>query len=226
MKTAVYSCIVNGYDEPRAPLFFEENCDYFMVSDDPKMAGPDVRWIDVNSVVPDIEMSPKEKNRYCKFHPDILFPDYDYSIYLDGCIQVAGPVSRYVSDVGVSGIALHRHRRSTCIYKEGILLIWLGVVDKDKMVGSLKRYAIEGFPRNYSMFECGMIVTDLNNVRARDLYSKWYDEYMNGIGRDQQDLMYVLWKNGLKDDIGIISGGKYNIYSNPGIIWHRKSHYS
>lgn len=224
MSIAVYTCIVNGYDEPKMPLFIEDDCDYFMVSDDPRTASEDVKWIDVNNVVPSIDMNPKDKNRYCKLHPDILFPDYDYTIYLDGSIQIVGPISEYILDVGAAGIALHRHRRSVCLYKEGILLMWLGTVNRQDMIISLKRYAKEGFPRNYGMFECGMIVTDLNNVSVRELYKKWYEEYLRGIGRDQQDLMYVLWKNGLKDDIGIISGGKYNIFSNPNILWHRKSH--
>ena len=82
-----------------------------------------------------------------------------------------------------------------------------------------------GIPRHFGLFECGMIVTDLKNATAKHLYRDWYKEYMNGVKRDQQALIYVLWKNGLSvDSIGDI-GGKYNILTNPDISWDRGAHY-
>ncbi len=225
MRIAVYTCVTGSYEIPQMPLLREEFCDYYMISDDPELAGKVYQWIDVDKVVSGNKLDSKDKNRYCKLHPYELFPEYDYSIYLDGSIQIKRSISHYVSKTGSCGLAMHKHRRSRCIYLEGIILTWLGVVNNDENAAYMRRLAEEGFPRNYGMYECGMIVTDLNNPQAALVYQKWYDEYLKGVKRDQQALMYILWKMGLgADSVGNL-GGEYNIYTNPDIQWHRKSHY-
>ena len=227
MKIAVYSCVCGNYEVPKPAMITENECDYYLISDDEQLAPGEYKWISVDSVVPSITMKPKDKNRYCKMHPHEIFPEYDFSIYLDGSIQIVGNVAHYISDVGKSGLAIHRHRRSKCIYIEGIMLIWLGLVDRCTMALQAEKYMRAGIPRNYGMFECGMIVSDLKNKRLKSIYSAWYEEYLLGVGRDQLDLIYTLWKMRIaKDDIGLIGDGNITIDTNPDVLWDRKSHYN
>lgn len=225
MRIAVYTCVAGGYDSIREPLIIEKNADYFMISDDSSLAGSTYIWIDIDKIVPYADMNPKDKNRYCKLHPYLLFPEYDYSIYLDGSIQIVKSILHNIEKVGKTGLAIHRHRERDCIYSEGIFLTWLGIVDKEQMRRDIARYIEAGVPRHFGLFECGMIVTDLHNPQAVIVYKKWYEEYMRGIRRDQQALIYTLWMMGLTtDDIGDI-GGNYNILTNPDINWNRSAHY-
>lgn len=225
MKVAIYTCVAGGYDSIREPLTIEENVDYYMISDDSSLAGSLYTWIDVDAIVPNADLTPKDKNRYCKMHPYLLFPDYDFSIYLDGSIQIVNPVSHNTEKIGKTGLAMHKHRNSDCVYSEGIFLTWLGVVDKEKQKSDIVRYIEAGVPRHFGLFECGMIVTDLCNPLAKVLYEKWYEEYNTGVKRDQQALIYTLWKMGLTtDDIGEIGEG-YNILTNPDVNWCRNAHY-
>ncbi len=225
MRIAIYTCVAGGYDEVRSPVIKENKCDYFLISDNAIMEKDVYKWIDIDTVIPDVNMSPKDKNRYCKMHPDEIFTEYDYTIYLDGSIQIVRPISHYISNIGKSGLAIHKHRERDCIYSEGIFLTWLGAVNKELLVDDIRRYVNAGVPRHYGLFECGMIVTDLRNPTAINLYRDWYEEYMTGVKRDQQALIYVLWKNGMTVDyIGDI-GGEYNILTNPDISWNRGAHY-
>lgn len=226
MRIAIYTCVIGGYDIISPPLAIEDNCDYYIISDDSSLANNVFKWIDVNSLIPNINMSPKDKNRYCKMNPHKIFPNFDFTIYLDGSIQIIKPISHNIDKVGITGLALHKHRKSDCIYSEAIFLNWLGVIrNKKDIVDEMNRYINDGFPKHFGMFECGMIVTDLNNYKGKKLYSKWYEEYLRGAKRDQQALMYSLWKLGyVKEDIGNL-GGKYNILTNPEICWNKNAHY-
>ncbi len=224
-KIAVYTCITGGYDVVKEPLVIEDECDYYIFSDNERMCKEPYRWIDVDLTVPDKGMSNKDKNRYCKLHPHILFTGYDYAIYLDGSIQIKRPVAHNITRVGKSGLALHKHRSGDCVYTEGIFLTWLGVVKKEEMVKEVTRFMDEGIPKHFGLRECSMIVTDLQNPIALEFYDKWYEEYMRGSKRDQQALIYTLWEMGLcVDDIGNL-GGEFYLNNNPDISWHISEHY-
>lgn len=225
-KIAIYTCITGSYDRLMQPLAVEECCDYYVISDEPDMGGGVFRYVDVDTVVPDCSMSAKDKNRYCKMHPHEIFPKYDYTIYMDGSIGIRNPIAHFVQNVGVSGLSIHRHKIHDCIYIDGIFAEWLGVVKKEELIRELKRYMEEGVPRRFGMFECGMIVSDLKNKMGQQLYRKWYEEYQKGAGRDQFSFIYALWKMGLcANDVGNLCPGG-NVWTNPDIIWDRKSHYA
>ena len=225
-KTAVYTCITGDYDRLMQPYAVEACCDYYVISDDSDMGGGVFRYVDVDAVVPDSAMSAKDKNRYCKMHPHEIFPDYDYTIYIDGSIGIRNPIVHLTENVGISGLSIHRHKIHDCIYIDGIFAEWLGVADKEGIVAELKRYMDEGLPRKFGMFECGMIISDLQNKTGRQLYRKWYEEYRKGAGRDQFSFIYTLWKMGLcANAVGNLCPDG-NVWTNPDIIWNRKSHYT
>lgn len=224
-KICVYTCITGNYDEARGPLVIEDDCDYFIISDNAEACREPYRWIDVDSIVPDKDMSNKDKNRYCKLHPHLLFPEYDYTIYHDGSIQILRPIAHAVDRVGECGLALHKHRTGDCVYSEGIFLTWLGVVKKEDMIREASRFMDEGIPRHFGLRECSMIVTDLRNPKVLELFDNWYEEYLRGSKRDQQALIYTLWKMGLRvDDIGNL-GGEFYLNNNPDISWNVSKHY-
>ena len=225
MKIAIYTCITGGYDDVKPPHYVEDDCDYYLISDDITKLCEPYKWIDVDCVISADTMSDKDKNRYCKMHPFDIFPQYDYSIYVDGSIQIIGNISENIKKTGTLGLAMHRHRCTDDVYEEGVFLSWLGVTSKDKVCDDICRYVKSGLPRHFGMFECGMIVTDLHNLKAHEIYGRWYDEYKIGAGRDQQALVYVLWTLGYRsEDIGDLGNG-YNIFTNPEICWNRSIHY-
>lgn len=225
-KIAVYTCITGNYDRLMQPHTVEACCDYYVISDEPDMGGGVFQYVDVDTVVPDCSVSAKDKNRYCKMHPHEIFSGYEYTIYMDGSIGIKNPISHFINNVGVSGLSIHRHKIHDCIYIDGIFAEWLGVVRKEELIRELKRYMEEGLPRKFGMFECGMIVSDLQNKTGQKLYERWYEEYRKGAKRDQFSFIYTLWKMGLSANaVGNLCPGG-NVWTNPDIIWDRKSHYA
>ena len=74
------------------------------------------------------------------------------------------------------------------------------------MKKQMKRYKKEKFPKNFGMFECNMLISDLKNRKSEEIFNDWWEEYLSSESlRDQLALPYVLWKNNLQFcDIGII----------------------
>ena len=96
-KIAVYTCITGNYDYPLEILNKEDRCDYFLISDlkeGTNMVNEQYyRRINTSKVVPKEYITAKDKNRYCKMHGYKIFSDYDYSIYIDGNLQIIGKIS-------------------------------------------------------------------------------------------------------------------------------------
>ena len=220
-KVAFYTCILGDYDELKQPEYVEENCDYYIISDNPRHAKSNMRWIDIDSVVPDRNMSLQEKNRYVKMHPHKIFCNYDISVYMDGSIQLVGPMRQYLSCIGEVGLAIHRHRIRKCIYVESMMVNWLGMIKKKDVLPQIQKYVSEGMPRNWGLFECCVIAVDLSNKLAIKILEEWFLEFKNGAKRDQLSLTYIIWKNGFKPNtIGVLNP-KGNVSNNSSIIWER-----
>lgn len=216
-RTAIYTCVTGGYDHIKEPLFVEENCDYYIISDRKYPELQVYRQLDVHDFIPNDSLNNAEINRWCKMHGHRIFKDYRYSIYLDGSIQLIRPISHYVKQIGHSGIAIHKHPLRNCIYEEGLRLIASkrGNIDYQGLTRQMKRYLEDGMPREYGLFECTMIARDNLNPIGNQIAEEWFEEYLLGERRDQLSLTYVLWKNGISaDDVGILNGGE-NIRKNP-----------
>lgn len=219
-KVAVYTFIAEGYDQLHQPLIIDKDADYFVISDTKIKDLGIFHWIDVNFVVPHDIKNSFMKNRYCKMHGADIFKDYDYSIYLDGALQIAGNIITYLDQIGKTGIALYSNETNGCIYDAAIYLALIGRCNFEMTRNQLKTYALEGMPENYGYLCGGYIFRDNKNVLGNELMNLWWKEYQKWPTRDQFCLPYVMWKKGLKlEDIGIINNGR-NRLEDKNIIHH------
>ncbi len=228
-KILVYTCITGGYDKLGSPFFFPENVDYTFYTDDEngKIRNQSNRDWKVKNV------SKKEfnvddnvlLNRYIKFHPHKIANDYDYAIYVDGNVCPVGDLTELVYEAkqAKTGIALHRHRQRDSVYDEAKVCEILKKGDPKKIKNQMKKYKEEGFPADYGLFECNVIVTDLHNLRSEEILNDWWQEFLSsGSYRDQLALPYVLWRRGYRfTDVGSL--GK-NVYRNPKFLIAEKTH--
>ena len=140
-------------------------------------------------------------------HPKELFPEYDYAIYIDGNIKIVSTISQLISKINdVTGIAIHKHCKQNCIFQEVKVCRAYNKGNYKSMKKQMKRYKKEKFPKNFGMFECNMLISDLKNRKSEEIFNDWWEEYLSSESlRDQLALPYVLWKNNLQFcDIGII----------------------
>lgn len=217
-KCEVYTCIAGGYDTWKLPIVEPDGVSYTLFTDSLYHMDSMSRIINVNNVVDSevMEMGDLYKNRYCKMHPFELFPDADYSLYIDGNVQIVSdirPMLRMASE-SQCGIAMHSHVARSCIYKEAEACIAMGKGDKFAIENQIEKYKSKGFPKDFGLFEATVIAVDLNNQTAKLILDRWWEEYcLFRKSRDQISFPYVLWKCGYEfTDIGCLGT---NVKRNP-----------
>ena len=211
IKICVYTCITGGYDKLQNIYVYPENIDYIAFTDDVNIDnnGWNIRKI------PDQALSLKSNadiNRYMKMHPQIV-GDYDYSIYVDGLVEIYSDLSNLINVVNSKyGISIHNHFERDCVYNEikYCNLMKLGNIDKMKSFYSFLK--TEGYPEHYGLLECTVIVTNIRNNLALDILESWWEEHKNrGTGRDQLTLPYLLWKKNIHvEDISTLGNSVKN----------------
>lgn len=214
-KIAVYTCITGNYDKMILEPFIQvDNIDFYLFTDN----------FEQKSKYWSIESIPKKvnerynnilKNRYLKMHPYELFENYDYSIYIDGNVQVMSDLTDLVFSINKKvGIAMHKHQFRDCICDEIEVCKIKKKGNYNEMKKQVERYIQEGFPKKFGMLEATIIVTDLKNKIARKILNDWWNEFISTQSlRDQISLQYIVWKNNLKiEDIAVLGN---NLYRNP-----------
>ncbi len=214
-RGVVYTCITNGYDLPLSPNYIDENCDYLLFTDSKssvKNSKWEIKLLDEKSK----EFQGMKINRYYKMHPFELFNEYDFSIYVDGNVQIISEISSLyeIAKNSVTGIAMHLHSQRNCIYQEGKACIIGQRGDPEKIKMQLNKYKEEGFPHNFGLLEATIIVVDLHNDNAKKIMNKWWNEFnASDSKRDQLSLPYIIWKEGFSiSDVGCLGN---NIFFNP-----------
>ena len=211
-RIAVYTCILGHYDDLRQPAICDSRCDYYFLGFEEQKNIGIYQWIDISGKLPEgLELKDLTRiNRYCKMHPHIFFPQYNYSIYVDGSIQIQTEVARLIQKIGRIGIASYGMPTADDVYEHAASLFYycnaMGEEHgKEKMRKQLQRYIEEGFPRYFGLTENGVMVREHNNKDCIRVMETWWKEVLNNSRRDQLSFMYAVWKNGFTlQDIGYI----------------------
>lgn len=214
-RIAVYTAVFGGYDSVPEPYCKPDNVDYYLITDNSVNLPVDSKWkvVDISNDMYIISnLTNAERNRYYKMHPVHLFPDYEYTFYIDGNIQVVTDITEYIYRLGDAGIATHLHSRRSCIYEEAQAVVFSKRETKENIKKHIKHLEDNGMPRDYGMLECNAILRRNTDI-CNSLMEEWWDEFMHYSKRDQISLPYVLYKNHIKiEDVGVLGN---NIYVNP-----------
>lgn len=202
-KLAIYTCIFGGYDNLQEPLIKSKYCDYYIVTD--KSMSQKSTWK---------KLSPKQypqgfdswhpaiKNRYYKMHPKELFPDYEYSLYIDGNIRPVTDLFPFLIAMEKEGKVFGLFEHPVChdVYEMTDMVKAENLVSHDIADLQMQKYHSECFPEKWGLFECGFILREHNNDRCKEVMKTWWEEFLNGEKRDQMCFTYALWKNGFAFD--------------------------
>ena len=202
-RIAIYTCITNGYDQLNEPLCIENNCDYFFITDmtdtEQLSASSIYKKINIDEVVPKRLTSSKDKNRYCKSHGYKIFSDYDYSIYLDGNIQIVKPIMPLLEMLSEVGVAFHMHPHTYDPYEEAFSLSIRSRITKQEAGKTMRWFWNKGMPRFYGMVECSVILCNNRSSVANELLDKWFCNYDRGDAkRDQIYMSFTFWEMGIE----------------------------
>lgn len=193
-RIAVYTGIFGDYDAVCIPCVHPPDIDYYFVSDSRPEGIYPFQWIDAKRVIPQRITSPIKRNRYIKMHPHELFPDYKYSIYLDGNIAIQGDVSTFIHQ-NKSGISVFMHPKRDCLFYEAITIVNCRRVTAEDVRRQMARYLREGMPVRYGMPEMPVIAMEHAKPACRKILEDWWQEFDHEAQRDQLSFMYAMWKN-------------------------------
>lgn len=199
----VYTAIYGGCDG----LLPQKKCkgvDYICFSDREMHASPwDVRVMEAKG--PDPVRCAKEY----KILPHRFFPEYEYSIWIDGNYLIVGDLYKLLSEVlKIENMAVFDHNETygdnrNCLYKEYESILRLGREtgcykdDPEIMKKQIARYRSEAYPENNGLIFASILIRRHNKEAVKEAMELWWREIENGSRRDQLSFNYVAWKSGL-----------------------------
>lgn len=205
-RTAFYTCIVGDYDDLREPLFVSPECDYYLISDKKPNQNSIFQYIDIRQYLPKHIIDNTRKNRYCKINAHKIFPQYNYSIYFDGQIQVNGSITKFIEELPKTRIMTLCRHHWKCLYMEAMRVILNKRDSEDIVTRQIEKYWLEGMPENFGSVYCGILIREHNNPICKKLMEDWWEEVEQYSKRDMISFPYVLWKNGYTiDDVKTVA---------------------
>lgn len=220
MKVAIYTCLTNGYDILRQPLYVEDGFDFLcFVGKGEKTSDYDGVWriIEIPLTFGDTAID----SRYPKILPHEFLQDYDYSIWIDANIEITGPalyeavrkkISEGVEYCGVS----HPWRKS--IYKETLKCLRLRLISFPMAYRTLAWLLKEHMPFNYGLYENNLILRKHNSPSIIALDQLWWEAFKRFPRRDQTTLMCCIFKMGIPQQF--LLGKGVNTRNCPGLTYH------
>lgn len=192
-KGVVYTCISNNYDTLKQHRYINFDLDYVCFTDDKEQLkkGQEGIW----TIVPFSNQNVLEGsyiNRWHKTHPNELFREYDYSIYIDANINVLTDFL-YKTISYNKDIQLPKHQKHHSPFDEFPWYKTAGFNSRSQ-IEELENIMIkDGFPKNYGANEC-CIIFRKHNKNIEQLNELWWFFILNYSRRDQASFDYCCWK--------------------------------
>lgn len=212
-KIAVYTCVFGKYDSIVEPVATPDNIDYYIITDSNVSENSLWKKVDISQFEQMLKnMTNVEKNRWFKMHPEKVFSDYKYSVYIDGNVKPVTDFTEFVNRIGNCGVSMFWHSFNNCVYQEALFNKYsvrkIKSVEVDKQVEYLKS---QNMPEDYGMTTCNVIAREHFNPICQKLMSDWWEEFINHCHRDQLSFPFVAWKNNIKmEDIAVLGNNVWD----------------
>jgi len=190
----VYTAIIDGYDELCNPPMVD-GIDYVCFTDDENFTSE--KWHIVH--VPFSYRDPRRLAKLFKLLPHMLFPNYRYSVWMDGSLKLKGNFDELLKSYCLdANMTVFPHPKRDCIYDEGVACLRLGKDTSTVIEQQLYRYRTAGYPRHNGLIAGTILVRKHNEKSVRRLMEAWWQEVDIYSVRDQLSFNYVAWSNGFE----------------------------
>jgi len=197
-KVAIYTALTNTYDQIYAPKVNPSNLDYYLFTDN-------IRDLETNIWnVKKINFQYRDPRRLAKLFkifPHHLFPNYDYSIWVDASIEILNDLNDLINEYLKNNedfISFFKHPKRTCIYEEKKYLVSLGYDNKTVLEKQVNRYRDIGYPSQNGLIAGGVIIRKHNHRDCKIMMYNWWKEIDQYSSRDQLSFNFICWKNNHK----------------------------
>lgn len=193
-KLAIYTAIDGGHYVLKPQKFKSEDVDFFCFTNKNSNASP---W-----KIRNIERRFKDKRlnyKWYKLMAHELFPDYEYSIWIDSLFVLHKDPRPYLKEnLKDSNMAIFRHNTGrNCIYEEGQICADLKLANRNEVNLQLGRYRKDGYPEKNGLVMTGILLRRHNEPDVIKTMNHWFEEIKNGCKRDQVSFNYSVWKTNL-----------------------------
>lgn len=191
-KGVVYSAIIGGYDEIKDPAYVNPEFDYIMFTDNPEMKSDvwQIRLVDHPEGLDNVRLA-----RRIKILGHEYLQGYDYSIWVDGKLEIMDDLKRYINEYKKEQpILCFNHYMNDCIYQEAETCKALGKDGADIIDRQMEKYRSEGYPEKNGQVESGIIVRQIHDEKVIAVMELWWKQVLNYSRRDQLSFNYACWK--------------------------------
>lgn len=212
-KGVVYTAITGNYDTVHDPLITSPNLDYILFTNNPNLKSNvwKIIFVDNPDNLDNIRLA-----RHIKIMGYEYLSDYDYSIWVDGKLQIIGDIEDYIKqNKDDMPILCMPHYIHNCAYAEESLCETEGKDNISTMRSQIARYKSEGYPENNGMIDSCVLIRELKDKQMNNVMATWWNEVKSYSYRDQLSFNYSFWKNDY-----IYDAANIYCYDNPYFTLH------
>ena len=196
-KYVIYTCITGGYEVIPAYSYYDNCFNYVLFTDNEILLQK--KSVGIWKIKPlQYEKLDNIRNaRWHKTHPHILFPDYQYSIWIDANVIPRSSflfkkIKKCIKRQNLLTVPPHPERNDC--YQEAEFLI-KNHYDLPKLIKEeINIIRRDAYPSGMGLQETNIIVSQHNNNNIIQLNEKWWNFIAKYSRRDQICFNYLCWK--------------------------------
>lgn len=194
-RVVIYTAITKDYDELKEPAIISNQCDYICFTDDPTLISP--TW--QIRPLPPSDLDIVRQCRQVKIMPHFFLPEYEYSIWVDGNVEITGDIDQLIEQYFINGdktLYTFKHPVRDCVYEEAKECIKNGQ-DNEKIIRKqLALLKSEYYPKHKGLIESNVILRKTHSPDVMQLMEQWWKLVKNYSRRDQLSFNYAAWVTG------------------------------
>lgn len=200
MKQLIYTINFNNYDWLKSPVVVnKDKFDYICFTDNPNLHSNVYKIVVIKENLP-----PHILARKIFINSHIYASEYDASMSLGGQIQLNCNINFDI--LNSFDISIKQHPYRHCAYDEADIVIRAQKDNRDKVQAQVKYYEQEQFPRDFGLWETGIMIRK-NNDNIKTTEQEWWKLINTYSYRDQLSLPFVLWKYQQQLDLKLYTMG-------------------
>jgi len=209
----IYTAIIGGYDDLIEPDYKPEGWDFVCFTDRDLKSDT---W-EIRKTLPLYTDNTRTARKH-KLLPHRLFPNHEYSLWVDGNIKVRDDVNELLNYLGDCNYATYDHSQNKldsrdCIYEEANAILKFGEINlkrnpkkgmanyKDNpnlIKNQMNKYLTNKYPKNNGLVVQMEVLRRHNKQDIVDSMEDHWVELKYNSKREQLSFNYIAWKNKLK----------------------------
>lgn len=207
-RIVIFTAIMGGYEIPKCPVYID-GVDYVLFTDDKTITSDIWRIIHLDRPM---DVSPAIFYKLLKCQPQYYLPEYDYCIWIDGHFEIRKEwfVDYLLTKLKSDKLLVYKHSSELNQYRNCISTEAVEGVERCTKYGSeslydqVNDYFNDGFPREYGLFQSGIILYNNRDDDVIRFCEEWYHQiskYGVKVPLCQISLPYALWKSEVIYDV-------------------------